>query len=65
MIFEDEKEEYIVTYRVIDLVKDKYNKSFTDYDTALDYCDWCLKDGATGLRLITEEYMTTDEKVSR
>ena len=64
MIFEDEKEEYIVTYRVIDLIKDKYNKSFTHYNNAVNHCKWCLKNGATALMLITNECITTYEKVS-
>ena len=65
MVLQEENANYTTKYKVIDLVKDKYNKSFADYDNALEYCDQCLKDGATALRLITEEYMTTDEKVSR
>ena len=65
MGLQEEDTSYTTKYKVIDLVKDKYNKSFADYDNAIEYCDWCLKDGATALRLITEEYMTTDEIVSR
>lgn len=64
MIMTDYKEEYTVTYKVIDLVKDKYNKSFTDYNKARNYCGWCLKDGATELSLIAEEHTVTHEKLS-
>ena len=65
MVLQEEDTDYKIKYKVIDLVKDKYNKFFADWDNALEYCDQCLKDGATALRIITEEYMTTYEKVSR
>ena len=65
MVLQEENNDYHVTYRVVDLLTGKYDMSFTNYDNALEYCDRCLKDGATALRLITEEYSTTYEKVSR
>lgn len=52
-IFQEENTNYTTKYKVIDLVKDKYDMSFTNYDNALEYCDRCLKDGATELGLIT------------
>ena len=57
-------EKTTTTYRVIDLVKDKFNKSFTGYSSAIRHCEWCLENGATELRLITTECNDIVEEVS-
>lgn len=40
------------TYKVVDLVKDKFNETFTDYHEAIKHCAWCIENGATRLRLV-------------
>lgn len=51
------------TYKVVDLVKDKFNATFTNYHEAMQHCEWCLENGATSLRLITNECIQTIEEV--